>query len=695
MRSFLLLVIFTLSLAHNAIAQNLLKHIPKDASFVMVVQGHEWLKLASIPYFENTRLGKEFMKELKRDLDDVQSLTDLGIDLDANTYCYLTSNDTISFMNIAIPVNNVAKFQKFIIEMSNYAQDDIPLNQISWLNDCFFQMNESVAFLHIPIFSANTFAAKYPNNKWGIHKISYADYYETEYAAADVAPLAVEELEDAAVATYDVYAPSVAIVDTVAMVADDDLNIAPPSIVNAYNTPVEPPLTEKAETVIVEPDLNAIEPGVVYHYVVSDTATLTVAATTDEYESDYYTYNNSAYDIAYKKQDSLKQILFQDMLNAKLLPYFNANHVLPTIQSNKWFNKAYDEKALVSVFVDGKANMFNYLYTLWGINDIMLPNDDYHYVSANMFMNSNEIKVNSEVKLTSTGRKKFKKLTDRKLNKDLLAYYDQNKVIGGFSFAYNTENYLHYVSKELKNYYYDYYVKKEDVGIISDLLALLIDEKAIGKAIKGDGLLLINDLKPMNVQYVSYEYDETDFQSIAVEKEKEETLPELLLMYSTDDATIHRKLLAYLNLKGKLNVKHGIYTVNDKYNDLKPFNWHVMVKDGIVFLSNSIETLEKINLGKYQKDISCKSKRMLRKNAMTAFFYPEKMHNKIKTGNINMDGKLNAMMLKLDEVKMQSAKVRCGKQKTTFVAKVPSSQENGLKYIINGMNALFYNISKY
>src|SRR3546814_11926467 len=78
-----------------------------------------------------------------------------------------------------------------------------------------------------------------------------------------------------------------------------------------------------------------------------------------------------------------------------------------------------------------------------------------------------------------------------------------------------------------------------DIALGADLVSLLLDEAAIANVAKGDALFVLNGIAEREVPYISYEYDD-DYNYMEVEKIKMETIPDFLLMFSSDDVQIYK-----------------------------------------------------------------------------------------------------------------------------------------------------------
>ncbi len=100
----------------------------------------------------------------------------------------------------------------------------------------------------------------------------------------------------------------------------------------------------------------------------------------------------------------------------------------------------------------------------------------------------------------------------------------------------------------------------EELEIASELLSVMMDEKAIAKVVKGDALFLVTDIAQKEYTYKTYEYND-DYDRKEIERTKKETLPEFLFMMSSEDSYIIQRMLNYGVKKGAIKLNNGIYTL--------------------------------------------------------------------------------------------------------------------------------------
>src|SRR5690606_37812578 len=174
------------------------------------------------------------------------------------------------------------------------------------------------------------FAAKYPYNRLGIEKMSYNPYYMSDSYFDYATPATAEAVE---YEYTDDYASTNDLVDKV-----EEVGLVEIPVVETYDIVIEEATSDSHKATGV------VAPKTIYEdeYVVPTPPTIMVSKD-DEAISNYeepskdiwqeYKYDDSAYELAYRKQDSLKQILIDTMFAQMILPYYDNNKNLSSILS--------------------------------------------------------------------------------------------------------------------------------------------------------------------------------------------------------------------------------------------------------------------------------------------------------------------------------------------------------------------------
>jgi hypothetical protein len=382
--------------------------------------------------------------------------------------------------------------------------------------------------------------------------------------------------------------------------------------------------------------------------------------------------------IAQKEQDATKDSLAAAWMVTYALDILNKNN--PSILNNPAYLRSLDKNALGTFWMTDLQHIYGgYVpYNFLKYGNIL---KGYGSVNARLYMDKEHMRITGEMTLDEDKADAYRKIYNRKLNKKFLKYIKSDSLIGFMSYAFDTESYL----KELpKIFSQTYGTFSEEIDLGGDLLSLMLDEKAIARVVKGDALILMTNLTPRESTYETYVYDE-NYERKDTTQTKTETLPDILCMFSSDDTHLIEKLLKYGISKHKILFANNIYSL---YHSTKnPFNLHILLKDGIVFMGTSLTDIEQINAGTYKGNLSKQQKELLLKNNMTMFFSPKNLHDKMPVTEMGYMGETISKLLgNSGDVYLKSSGIKGNYISAELIADVPNNQENALKYFISLFN---------
>ncbi len=97
-------IILTMALVATtfSFAQSLESRIPANAQVVVSVSGDNILELISLSDFDINALGKEMIKEFKRENKEFNSLGDFGVNLESKAFYFYQPTDSVSYHNFII-----------------------------------------------------------------------------------------------------------------------------------------------------------------------------------------------------------------------------------------------------------------------------------------------------------------------------------------------------------------------------------------------------------------------------------------------------------------------------------------------------------------------------------------------------------------------------------------------------------------
>jgi hypothetical protein len=386
----------------------------------------------------------------------------------------------------------------------------------------------------------------------------------------------------------------------------------------------------------------------------------------------------NVYTRAHREREALKDSLGAAWMVTYALDILNKSN--PSILNNPAYLRSLDKNAIGTFWMADLQRIYSgYLpYNFLKYGNML---KGYGSVNARLYMDKEHMRITGEMTLDEDRADAYRKIYDKKLNKKFLKYIKSDSLIGFMSYAFDTESYL----KELpKIFSQTYGAFTEEIDLGGDLLSLLLDEKAIAKVVKGDALILMTNLTPRESTYQTYVYDE-NYERRDTMQTKTETLPDILCMFSSDDTHLIEKLLKYGISKHKILFANNIYSL---YHSTKnPFNLHILLKDGIVFMGTSLTDIEQINAGTYKGNLSKQQKDLLLKNNMTMFFSPKNLHDKMPVAEMGYKGEIMSRLLgNSGNVYLKSSGIKGNYISGELIADVPNNQENALKYFISLFN---------
>ncbi len=603
-------------------AQNNSSKIPSDAAVVATIKGQNLLQLMSMEELNSSFMGTEIIKELSRKNNKFSALEDFGFNLNASSHYFYQANDSVNYNAFLVPIKDTTKFEDFLKTQSK--KEIINNNGLKSLesnNEVAIVWDNSTLVMVVASPNKMYFQDEQVMANYGLKKDNYYGY-NTE-ATAEV----VEEYD------YDEEEVEETVTES----------------------------TEYEEEEIVEEEVEIEE---------------TVIESTEE-DYDYgYTYDNSNYEI--KKALSNKWSLLkaeQILLQAPSR----------SIIKNKSYLKSLDNKAEATLWVNDFGQLYSnllgsmYYGQLAGFDlASMYANNG---LTAKLFLENDKMMLNTTYIMSDQMAKSYKIMTSRKLNKKFLNYVNEDRMIGFMSYAMDTEGTLIEYPKLIKSIYSSMPEFGEEAALGVDLFSLLLDEEAVAKVLKGDMLFLLSGISKQDVTYTTYEYND-DYEYVEVEKTKTETVPDFLLMASTEDPSMINKLLNYSANKQMVTFNNGYHTFKIPKS---PLAIHFTIKDGIVFLGTSEAEMEKIVSGTFDAKVSKKSKKMMLDNSYSIFVSAKQLAAQLPIDEMGIDrtGKLEWFLNTSEDAYITASKIKGNTVNTEMVIEVPKTEENALKYLFN------------
>ena len=655
-------ILTALLFASSLSAQDLAQRIPHDAFAVVNIQTNHFFELMAVRDFDRSIIGRVIIEKARESsINDVNSIADFGISLDRSGYFYATLSDSITYFNFLLPIADIEKFE------THFAANETVLDQGTYKTFTKAASGDSTIFAWdnamLSITTASLVDAYFERDevaeRYGIRNYSYADYYE------DLADEESSEWDNGDV-----------LVETLPPPATDSTSLEE-SADSIYTDTVDwDEIAVAADSVIVAAD------SIIYEYDEDEYAY-------DDYDDDEYSYEDydsgseNLYDEYYAADQEIKQQLSHDWTAAFVAAQFDGSPVT-SVLSNRSYLSSVSKDALATVWIPS----FEAVYTTllpelreFGRNGKLF--NYYGNLQAGLYADKEGFKLQSQLELTDDMAKRFKRIYGNRLNRKFLKYVDIDEAIGLFSLSMDTRAYLEELPALMKDTYGGLFERYEaDIALGADLVSLLLDEAAIAKVAEGDALFVLNGLTEQEIAYTSYEYDE-DYNYIEVEKTKMETIPDFLLMFSSDDEPLYNRIMAYVMSKGFLTEHDGVFRFKD--DDL-PFELVFARKNGIVFVGTSVNQLTSILNGSYRGRMDRATRRLLTKNKVAGLLSAKKLANEIPIDQLASLDKyipFHKIFGSMGNFYFKSAGVKGNRVSGEFIAQTPEGYENAIVYLFD------------
>ena len=305
-----------------------------------------------------------------------------------------------------------------------------------------------------------------------------------------------------------------------------------------------------------------------------------------------------------------------------VLDLFNKN-VISSIASNRKFQKSKKKNASATLWVRNYGMLMTDLFKSFGnsLYPMYAEGNQNIYgvdeVTANLFFDKNDVRVLLDMTVSSGMKKSFKKIYNKRMNHNLVNGFDHDKALAFWSISLNTEEMLKQYPTLAHKMYGGILPKfQEEIDIVGDLFSLIIDEKAIGKLITGDALLVLNNFSKEKVEYKSYEYDK-DYNRKEVTKTKEEFVPDFTLMIGSEEEGLLNKFLKLGEKHNALKIENNIAVFKTKKSDI-PFDLYFLVKNDVLYLTTSKQSA--LNIAKENGKFNSKKHSKLVRNNSSVFY---------------------------------------------------------------------------
>lgn len=609
--------------------------IPENATAVVTIKGKNLTDLLSIDEIENSKIGKEMIKALSKETDGkINSLYESGIDFKSNVYYFFQASDSISFHGVVLPLQDKDKMKLLLdVKESNVKkQGSYSIYQEDGRSSLFAFNNDTAIILKGDI-NYSFFYDEDAANRYGIEESG--SLYELDE---------LEELRD---------------------LEEFEIEIAPPP---AAVEEIEEVEIEEIEETVVEIPIEEEE-------VIVDREGLSSEG-----------YNNKSYNNRWEENNEKKKALAAEWTFMKIIGIITGDE--GSVNRKSSFLAAQDKNAEATFWMDDLNNIYGAYSALGMPSDLNFSGlyEDTR-LSANLHIENDRIEMQMTQNVNKDLAQLYAKTMNAKPNKKFYNYLNENKMLGYMSYAINTEAFLYEYPKLLKKMFAEVMPEYEaEASIGADLFSLLLDEEAVANLVKGDMMFVVTDVVEKERSYKTYTYDE-DFNRVEVTKTKKEPLPEFLLMASTGDEKMMKKLMSYLESKKAVKYLNGMYNI--AVDDL-PLELNIMMHNGIVFMGTSKSDLINIKKGSFKGNLGSKHKKLISANNMVMYVNGKRIMEVIpaKEFGSKAEKPLSYLRENLRDMTMTSGKPKGNKMTSNMIINIPENSENGLKYLFEMMNQI-------
>ncbi len=661
-----LAVFFAVGVAQS---QDLADRIPADAIGVVKINTPRFFESVGVDEFSQSTLGEVFMQLLGGDGARNTSIGDYGIALDRAAYLYGLRSDSVRYSVFLWPVSDAAKLQatlfadKEVDAVDGYRRHiDLPEY---YGQATVYTWNETVLTVVSPKQIPGYFDDEEVASRYGLANRSYSDFYHDYDAAAyEVA----DELDGYPAGSWD----DLYRVDTVGMAigsaaVDDRDTLTSAGEIDTLVSAWE------AETLESERRADPL----LWEWDDHDTTDKDGEYTPGLYE-DYVALSETDRQI----KDSVLVVWTIGYAHGLLTSPAADNLLRHTA-----FTKAMDAKAIVSVWLPDFASLYGFAWPeLFNLGLGTLGNGFPYYGDMRVHVYADkDLRIASTMEVGDAWAAPIKRMYDQKINRKFFRYINSESMLGMYGFATNTEAILEELPGLVNNAFGSINGPyQEETALATAILSVLLDEAAIARAVRGDGLFVLNGLEEREVPYTYYDWDE-DYNMIEVDSVQSALVPDFLFMLSSDDRTIYDRVVSYLASKGHVLDYGRIVEVNR--SDM-PFGVFMAHHRGILFVGSSAEKLEAIVQNRYRGKMTRGHRRMLRRHTVAGMFSVANAAEQFDNAQLdalesyvpirNMLGGLGEMQYKL--------RMRGNSMEHEFVSRTPSDYPNAIQQIMSLMD---------
>jgi hypothetical protein len=208
--------------------------------------------------------------------------------------------------------------------------------------------------------------------------------------------------------------------------------------------------------------------------------------------------------------------------------------------------------------------------------------------------------------LKSVKKKKISKKFLKYMNNDLMGYYAIGMDVEGV--GEGLKNMLKKTLPEVPEY-----GKAAVKGV--EIMEIFIDEKAIYNLFTGDAVVAVNGIKEFEVEYKTYDYDD-DFNRTEIVDTMIKKLPEVVFMAEVGNKEDVQKFIDLLVYLKAFKKEGNMYSLDIKRNDIPVC---MQIHDNILFIGNNKEFIRNPAELPRDKQLDKEHKKAFKKNTIAGF----------------------------------------------------------------------------
>ena len=304
-------------------------------------------------------------------------------------------------------------------------------------------------------------------------------------------------------------------------------------------------------------------------------------------------------------------------------------------------------------------------------------------IMANFYMRETTVDLDAEFRYPENLIDEYTNMFKSKLDKKFINYISEDDM-GYMTYTVNSEALWEAYPKmiqESMGFGEEGY--EEEWSLIADVITLVIDEEALGEAITGDVVFILNSLSIKTVSYLSWEYDE-EFNYNSTEKTKEELVPDYTVLFGSEADELIAKILK-LSVKNELlrAVEGGYQSGSD--NLFRQTDFFVAYKNDIVCITSTHEKLLEFDSGGSKNKISGTRAKEIKKNASAMYLNTEELFANL----IYFEGLNGEQLEMVNSIKEDMTNINAkmyfskGVMNMEATSEVPSKYKNGAEYLLH------------